>query len=1231
MRKNVKRTLKNLGCAVLCTCLLLINTPVPMSYAGSAEQHATATNAADVKAVEKGETNASVPNVEAAVHVATGTDAVDNDTFATETDALYAASPDIPAGGYKLEINSQADWDNLFTHTAGDGSGWNSSGTVATYIENTNPVTIILNADISLSANSTLTIPPIDSVQKNFLLYGNGHSIEANGNKFIVQAANSIAIDNIHIKNGTLLVSGHSSFNCTNSKFSAASIELQASYITERTYITGCEFSNCPEPCVCSKNAPCPVSFSDCNMDNCGLLFNSQNPSRVSFSGITAKNCTGTVFGQTDYANYPCIIDSISGCELSTSKPNLTAIHHNSNAIAEITDCTITGFDTGIKLETCEALSGDIDTLTIKDTTITDCITGLHTSYLRKYENVIISNLTMRAREGVSGTTGYKAEGSLTPKTFASVNYDFSQLPQIKSCNIAGFDTGISMKNCPALISDCAISDCITGITIEGDPVAIADTTLTSRASLPTSSTNCGVYTNNRCYLIDCDINDFYIGSDFSSGHYTTIIGCRYQNNTTNLKTSFTTDAYNTSFMGGETSVVVRSGMSYFYDCVVEGKPAVTKSGFSLDTSGSALYVYSLERPYNLPSVEYCYDKIKHYSDRTVTNGKSEISNCETGIYSTNSVYIADTHIHDCGIGIKSTSDFFTSYGNNLIENCTDGMILGQITKRKSVGSGTPSFTDVHTDTIRNCSNNGFEANYISSEPVEWNNRLEIYNCGNYGIKVTGSLTSATVDVHDCKTGVYMTDTSRTVVLGSESKVYNSLEWNVYNNSTSGQFIMQGQDCTLTDGELGNIYSTKQAIISVRDLYSDDSVYYLGTENVMFIFSVVKLYGTAVFDTVDSGYILGRRIAQLNADVTSQMFAKKEGYVIALEEDGSYKYAIFAAGCNVTYDVTTNGGDTFNDGSQTRSSDYDEGLTRISYLTGDDIDLSYTASKTGYEFVGWNTDPDATEGLETLTAEQKDITLYAIYKKTAYINYHTYDAASDYRAAVTFYNNQDEIEQNLAVYNAGGDNTFSGYVLAEDAVISSADDVMAEGDNVAVSPDGLEVYCVYEKQGQLNYLKKDGTILSTEKNTVYQICSDNKNFVYTAKAGEPVEGFTFTEWKDAAGNSFVAGSTISTANNLIVLTPVYEVYREPVPEEPTPEKPTPEKPTPEEPTTETPSTETPEPEAPVIQPPATNTPTTKEPSGPKTGDSTTPIAVTILGLLSLLGIVGLSMKDKRKN
>ena len=69
---------------------------------------------------------------------------------------------------------------------------------------------------------------------------------------------------------------------------------------------------------------------------------------------------------------------------------------------------------------------------------------------------------------------------------------------------------------------------------------------------------------------------------------------------------------------------------------------------------------------------------------------------------------------------------------------------------------------------------------------------------------------------------------------------------------------------------------------------------------------------------------------------------------------------------------------------------------------------------------------------------------------------------------------------------------------------------------------------MYEKQGQLDYLKKDGTTLSTKNKTVYEICSDSKEFVYTIRAGEPVEGFTFTEWEDNAGNSFVAGNTLST-------------------------------------------------------------------------------------------------------
>ncbi len=175
---------------------------------------------------------------------------------------------------------------------------------------------------------------------------------------------------------------------------------------------------------------------------------------------------------------------------------------------------------------------------------------------------------------------------------------------------------------------------------------------------------------------------------------------------------------------------------------------------------------------------------------------------------------------------------------------------------------------------------------------------------------------------------------------------------------------------------------------------------------------------------------------------------------------------------------------------------------------------------------------------------------------------------------------------------------------------------MKAGDNVTVSPDGLDVYCVYEKQGQLTYLKKNGTTLSTESKTVYEICSENKEFEYTVRAGEPVAGFTFTGWKDEAGNSFVAGDTINTENNLIVLTPVYVENEEP---------------TTEDPTTEEPTTEAPTPEPPIIQPPTTETSTTQPPAGPKTGDSTNPIGVIGLGILSLLGILVLTMKNKRKN
>ncbi len=69
----------------------------------------------------------------------------------------------------------------------------------------------------------------------------------------------------------------------------------------------------------------------------------------------------------------------------------------------------------------------------------------------------------------------------------------------------------------------------------------------------------------------------------------------------------------------------------------------------------------------------------------------------------------------------------------------------------------------------------------------------------------------------------------------------------------------------------------------------------------------------------------------------------------------------------VKYDCVTNGGE---DCSQN-----DEYM-----ISGSEVNLNKQGNKQGYEFIGWNTDKDALVGLNHLTVENNNITLYAIYK-----------------------------------------------------------------------------------------------------------------------------------------------------------------------------------------------------------------------------------------------------------
>ena len=86
----------------------------------------------------------------------------------------------------------------------------------------------------------------------------------------------------------------------------------------------------------------------------------------------------------------------------------------------------------------------------------------------------------------------------------------------------------------------------------------------------------------------------------------------------------------------------------------------------------------------------------------------------------------------------------------------------------------------------------------------------------------------------------------------------------------------------------------------------------------------------------------------------------------------------------------------------------------VSY--GGAIDLTPTATKTGYTFVGWNTNKDATTGLTSLNMGTSNVTLYAIYKKDI---------------AVTFkYHNDQSKTINSTVYNK----TTSANITAPEAL-----------------------------------------------------------------------------------------------------------------------------------------------------------------------------------------------------
>ena len=125
---------------------------------------------------------------------------------------------------------------------------------------------------------------------------------------------------------------------------------------------------------------------------------------------------------------------------------------------------------------------------------------------------------------------------------------------------------------------------------------------------------------------------------------------------------------------------------------------------------------------------------------------------------------------------------------------------------------------------------------------------------------------------------------------------------------------------------------------------------------------------------VEKEFVLAEKIRRTGYDFVGWLIENKEelkyqpGETIKISKNTKAYAKWTPSKYKVKYDYLTNGGTSVSIENK-----------ETAYLS--QVDLSATAVKAGYEFVGWNTDANATEGLEEIEMPSKDITLYAIYRK----------------------------------------------------------------------------------------------------------------------------------------------------------------------------------------------------------------------------------------------------------
>ena len=246
-------------------------------------------------------------------------------------------------------------------------------------------------------------------------------------------------------------------------------------------------------------------------------------------------------------------------------------------------------------------------------------------------------------------------------------------------------------------------------------------------------------------------------------------------------------------------------------------------------------------------------------------------------------------------------------------------------------------------------------------------------------------------------------------------------------------------------------------------------------------------------------------------------------------------YAVWSINSyNVTYDYSTNGGTS---ASKTTAN--------VNY--GDAIDLSVTASKSGYTFVGWNTDPTATTGLTSLTMSTNNVKLYAIFKKTITITFIEKGNSGNVTTTLstTVYNNtvtSDFIVPQKATWTGWTNIGWTDQTTANAAPITSTGATFTSGSNVTL-------YALYKSPITIEYNTNGAAIQydSKTKEAFYNAYGTSLYPSFVIEAAPTLSNHSFVKWKDESGATYTPGATYTlTANKKLTAEwdafPVLEVY-----------------------------------------------------------------------------------------